>query len=52
MSSKGVAFNAGEHLPLLLSAHAATPAFNNCVSAEDFQNHISTAEAPLIDRDH
>jgi hypothetical protein len=51
MPLKRVAFNAGEHLPLLLSAHAATPAFNNFVSAEDFQNHISTAEAPLIDRD-
>jgi len=29
----------------------ATSAFYNLVSAEDFQNHISTAEAPLIDRD-
>jgi hypothetical protein len=51
MPLKRVAFNAGEHLPLLLSAHAATPAFNNFVSAEHFKNHISTAEAPLIDRD-
>lgn len=52
MPLKRVAFNAGEHLPLLLPAQAATPALNNFVSAEDFQNHISTAEAPLIDRDH